>query len=134
MIEIVYIFLFALPATNGIANIMLANNICDIEDDIENKRYTLPIYVGKENALEIYKWIYYISYIDLIIMLVLKVVPLTSILTLFTFVLVNKNIKLFYKKQTKKDTFILAVKNFVVINGTRTLTIALGIIIKKFIV
>ena len=52
LVEVLYIFILSIPAISGIANIMLANNICDIEDDIENKRYTLPIYIGKERALK----------------------------------------------------------------------------------
>lgn len=35
----------------NVANIMLANNICDMEDDFINRRLTLSIYLGKENAL-----------------------------------------------------------------------------------
>lgn len=30
---------------------MLANNICDMEDYFINRRLTLSIYLGKENAL-----------------------------------------------------------------------------------
>ena len=50
IIDLINIFIVSLSPIMGIANIMLANNICDIDDDIENKRYTLPIYIGKENA------------------------------------------------------------------------------------
>ncbi|MDF2674194.1 MAG: 1,4-dihydroxy-2-naphthoate polyprenyltransferase, partial [Clostridiales bacterium] len=56
ILELLYIFLISMPAIVGIANIMLANNLCDIEDDIENKRYTLPIYIGKDNGLKVFKW------------------------------------------------------------------------------
>lgn len=30
---------------------MLANNICDMEDNFINRRLTLSIYLGKENTL-----------------------------------------------------------------------------------
>ncbi len=40
-------FLVALPNTCYIANLMLANNICDLEEDENNKRYTLVHYLGK---------------------------------------------------------------------------------------
>jgi 1,4-dihydroxy-2-naphthoate octaprenyltransferase len=56
--ETLYVFLVSVPAIAGIANIMLANNICDIEDDIENKRYTLPIYIGRDRALQLFKLLY----------------------------------------------------------------------------
>ncbi len=129
--EVLYIFLLSIPTVNGIANIMLANNICDIEDDLENKRYTLPIYVGREKALSIFKALYYIAFIDLIILLVLGITPATTALTLFTFIPVNRNIKSFYKKQSKKDTFILAVKNFLIINAVQLLAIGGALIIQK---
>lgn len=37
----------SIPLIATIANIMLANNICDLEQDIANHRYTLPFYLGK---------------------------------------------------------------------------------------
>lgn len=131
VIEIIYIFLISMSAVAGIANIMLANNLCDIEDDIENKRYTLPIYIGKDNGLKVFKWLYYIGYISLIVLLLINIAPLISVLTLGTFIIVNKNIKLFYEKQTKKDTFVVGVKNFVLMNLTLVLTMAIGVIIKR---
>ncbi|MCM1991659.1 1,4-dihydroxy-2-naphthoate polyprenyltransferase [Oceanirhabdus seepicola] len=131
LIELIYIFMFAIPTVNCIANIMLANNICDIEDDKENERYTLPIYIGKDKALNLYKVLYYIVYIDIIIMIVLKIVPIVCVITLLTFILVNKNIKLFYEKQTKKDTFALAVKNLMIINVVQIVAMVVGNLIVK---
>lgn len=45
------IFLIALPNTLWIANLMLANNICDLEEDENNNRYTLVHYLGKESRI-----------------------------------------------------------------------------------
>lgn len=129
--EVLYILLLSLPSVVGIANIMLANNICDIEDDMENRRFTLPIYIGKDNSLLVFKLLYYIGFIALIALLVLRVAPMLSILTLITFVLVHRHIEAFYKLQTKKDTFVLAVKNFVIVNGVLVLTIAISTLIEK---
>lgn len=131
-VEILYIFLFSIPVIFGIANIMLANNICDIEDDISNKRYTLPIYIGKDKALRLFKSLYHIAYIDLIALVVMKIVPITSLLLLLTLIPLNKNIQLFFEKQTKKDTFVLAVKNFVLINMVQTLIIGVTILYTSF--
>lgn len=125
---ILCIFFISLPAIMGIANIMLANNICDIEDDLENKRYTLPIYIGKKKALKLFKALYYIAYIDIIILIILRILPWISVLILLTFVVVNKNIKKFYKVQTKKDTFPLSVMNFLIMNIAEIITLALGLI------
>lgn len=130
ILEILFIALISLPSTVGISNIMLANNICDIEDDLENKRYTLPVFIGKGPALKVFKSLYYIGYIALVILLIIGVVPWISVITLATFVLVNKHISTFYEKQNKKDTFIVAVKNFVVVNMTFVITLAVALIMK----
>ncbi|MBU3136487.1 1,4-dihydroxy-2-naphthoate polyprenyltransferase [Clostridium gasigenes] len=128
--ELVSIFIVSIPAIVGISNIMLANNICDIEEDIENKRYTLPIYIGKENALKIFKALYYIGFISIIVGVVFKILPWISLVTLIALKPISNNIKEFMKLQTKKDTFILAVKNFVAMNGIYIVTIIVGIFLE----
>lgn len=114
--EMFYIFLVCIPAINGIANIMLANNICDVEEDIINKRFTLPYYIGRKGASKLFKILYYISYVDILILVILKVLPATCLLVFFTLVQINTNIKSFYKEPVKSKTFVLAVKNFALIN------------------
>ncbi len=123
---IIAIFVISIPLIVGISNIMLANNICDMEDDFINRRFTLPIYIGKENALTIFKCLYYIGFVGISIGVILKVLPIVSLLTLLVFIPINKNIKSFYILQSKKDTFILAVKNFILLNVTYIFTIVLG--------
>lgn len=134
IIELVYLFLISVPAIMGIANIMLANNICDIEDDMENKRYTLPIYIGKEKALKLFKALYYITYIDILLLLLVGVEPFISLLILLTLIPVRKNLKIFDETQTKKDTFALSVKNFILINGSRIFAIGTALLINFFLV
>ncbi|PRX29817.1 1,4-dihydroxy-2-naphthoate octaprenyltransferase [Orenia metallireducens] len=129
LMELIYIWLISIPLVSGIANIMLANNICDIDDDLENNRYTLPIYLGKKRSLQLFKVLYYLVYLDLIVLLALRVIPMTSSLTFLTLLPVKRNIELFVEKQSKKDTFILAVKNFVLINFLQILTLTLSIVI-----
>jgi len=131
--ELIYIALLTLPAIIGISNIMLANNICDIEDDIVNNRYTLPIYIGKDKALKIFEISYYVAYLVLIIMIMMRIIPYTCILSLLTYLIVRKNIEAFKKVQTKKDTFVFSVKNFIIINGSLAMTLLLGIAIRSLI-
>ncbi len=125
--EFIYIFLISLPSVFCISNIMLANNICDIEDDIENKRYTLPIYVGKPLALKLFKLLYLLVYLTIIILIILRVIPIWSFLSLLSFVPVNKNINTFLQKQSKAETFAIAVQNFAIIHIFYIGAIALGI-------
>lgn len=128
IIELFYIFLISLPSVFCISNIMLANNICDIEEDIENKRYTLPIYIGKPLALKLFKILYLAAYAVIIVLVILRVIPIWSILVLLSFIPVNKNINTFFKVQTKADTFIVAVKNFAIIHLFYIASITLGIL------
>lgn len=114
--ELSYIFLISIPLINGIANIMLANNICDMEEDIINKRFTLPYYIGKETALRLFGILYYIGYIDVVILVILGIFPLTSLLILITLIPISKNIKVFQDRPSKGETFVLAVKNFIIMN------------------
>jgi len=123
--EMFGILLISIPAIGAIANIMLANNICDMEEDIINKRFTLPYYIGKKNGLLLYKTLYYMGYIAILVSVLLRIAPLLNLLALLTFIPVNKNIKKFYEKQIKSETFVLAVKNFALINGTQIILIGL---------
>ena len=125
LLEILSIFLFSIPAIVGIANIMLANNICDVEEDILNKRFTLPYYIGKPMALGLFRLLYYIGYVDIVVLVVLKIIPLASLLTLLTFTIVNKNINLFNNKPIKSENFVLSVKNFVLMNSTQIIIIGI---------
>ena len=130
LVEIFYIFLISIPTMNGIANIMLANNICDVEDDILNNRFTLPYYLGRKNSLNLFKILYYIGYIDLIILVILRISPVASLLVILTIVPLNKNIKLFSDSPVKSETFILAVKNFAIMNVTHILLMFIVLIFK----
>lgn len=47
--EVISVFLLSIPFVCMTANIMLANNICDLEQDIRNKRFTLVYYLGEKN-------------------------------------------------------------------------------------
>lgn len=117
IVEVAYIFLISIPAVGGIANIMLANNTCDLEEDIINKRYTLPYYIGRKAALGLFKGLYYIGYLAIIAMVILRIAPIAVLLVLLTIIPVKKHIDMFYGKQVKSETFVLGVKNFLIMNG-----------------
>ncbi|MBZ9687673.1 1,4-dihydroxy-2-naphthoate polyprenyltransferase [Clostridium estertheticum] len=130
LVEVFYIFLISIPTMGGIANIMLANNICDVEDDKVNNRFTLPYYLGVKNAFNLFKVLYYIGYLDIIILVILKISPVVSLLVILTIIPLNKNIKLFHQKPIKSETFIYSVKNFALVNITHILAISIALIFK----
>lgn len=124
------ILLISLPTVFCIANIMLANNICDVEDDFENRRYTLPIQVGREKALILFDVLYILTYIDIIICVILGYLPVISLIALLTAIKVYGNVKAFHKVQTKKDTFAFSVMNLVLIAVPIILTLFVGYVFK----
>lgn len=130
-IELLSIFLISIPAIMGIGNIMLANNICDVEEDILNKRYTLPHHIGKDNALKLFRALYYIGYISILAAVILKVAPMLALLTLLTIPKLNKNLKAFERNPSKAETFGLAVQNFIIINGTIAILFAIAVVGKN---
>jgi len=129
LLETLLVFLISIPAILGIANIMLANNICDMEEDIDNKRYTLPIYIGKGPALLLFKLLYYAAYVDVIVLAILGVHPLILLLVLLTVVPVSKNIRTFTAQPTKQFTFGLSVKNFLLTNMARILALIIAVVL-----
>ena len=123
IVEVFYIFVISIPTISGIANIMLANNICDLEEDVTNNRFTLPYFLGRKNAFNLFKVLYYIAYFDIIVLVILKISPVSSLLIILTLIPVNKNIKLFCQKPIKSQTFVLSVKNFTLMNSMHILLV-----------
>ncbi|MGV8906735.1 MAG: 1,4-dihydroxy-2-naphthoate polyprenyltransferase [Acetobacterium sp.] len=109
------LFIITIPAICGIANIMLANNICDVEADIKVNRFTLPHYIGHKNALNLFAGLYYLSFAAVIVIAVLKILPIYVLFVLATLIIVQKNISVFRKLQSKEKTFALSVQNLVLI-------------------
>ncbi len=104
------------------ANIMLANNICDVEKDILVNRFTLPYYLGKK-SLAVFAGLYYATYAATVLMVILKILSPVCLLSLLTIVPVQKNIGRFMKKQVKAETFVISVKNFMIIMGANSFLI-----------
>lgn len=96
------------------ANIMLANNTCDLEKDIIVKRYTLPYYIGRK-ALWLFAAIYYAAYASVLVMVISGILSPLCLLGFLTIIPVKRNINKFFKKQIKSETFIVSVQNFVII-------------------
>jgi len=128
MLELIVILIVSIPMIMMISNIMLSNNICDLEDDIINKRFTLPYYTGKKIALLIYEWSYYCCYMAIVCAVVFKWLPVTALLTLITLIPVSKNIKEFKTIQDKATTFSLAIKNFFLLGGAYIFSIAISFV------
>lgn len=93
------------PAIFVIANVMLANNICDVAEDVKIGRKTLPYYTGRKTALTILCCYYVLAYIFLILGIVLKYLPVITLGSLLTIPLVYHTTKTFVKNPHKESTF-----------------------------
>lgn len=129
LLETLLLLLVSLPAILGIAGIMLANNICDMEDDLDNKRYTLPVYIGKDRAILLFRIIYYLALLDVPILLLMGVHPAIALPLLLTLIPVRRNIRAFSQAPAKATTFILSVKNFSLTTVARIIVILLAVYI-----
>jgi len=107
------------------ANIMLANNICDVKRDLAVNRYTLAHFLGSK-TLWLFPALYYLAYLSVIGMVVAGYISPLSLLLLISLIPVQKNINLFLQKQIKEETFAVSIKNFLIIIILHTLLVFLG--------
>lgn len=131
IVDILKIISASIPLIIMISNIMLANNLCDMESDLENNRYTLPIFIGKENAIRLFKIGYILVYLIVLLNYGLGIYPSAALLALISMPKVFKNTKSFAMMQTKKDTFKLSVNNFTLISITLIIGFVCQILIDR---
>ena len=112
------------------ANIMLANNLCDLEHDILVKRYTLPYYLGKKTSLHLFAAVYYCTYLAMIVMTATRILPPVCLISLVSLIPVQKNINTFFRVQEKSSTFVTSINNYMIIMGTNTALIFLSGLIR----
>lgn len=114
ILDLLRLGVVTVPAITGIANIMLANNICDLDEDVSVNRFTLPYYTGVENALSIFAALYYLGFAAIIIMVVFGILPIYGLIAIVGLIPIYQNISKFRKQQSKTITFPLSVQNLVI--------------------
>lgn len=128
--EFARLLLISMPLVIGIGDIMFANNICDMEEDWKNHRYTLPISLGKPWSLKLFGASYGVIYILILVNLVIGIAPIWTGLTLLTLPIIYKQTKQLILEPVKEKNFVNAVKNFLILNGVYALTWALAIVFR----
>ena len=113
--ELLILFLVTVTPVATIANIMLANNICDLEHDRMVSRLTLPHYIGVPAALNVFAGLYYASLVSWVVLAAFGLVTPWILVTLLVAIPVEKNIRKFRQLQTKKDTFAVSIQNFLLL-------------------
>lgn len=111
-LAILAIFFVSLPQVLLISNIVLANNICDLEQDVDNNRFTIVYHIGKEKSIRLYNWLTYGSYLLFAIPILFGWLPWIMIFVYVTLLFAHNQVKIFNTKQDKAMTFITSVKSF----------------------
>lgn len=123
---IIQIIIASIPTAITVMSVSLANNISDLEEDIEDGRFTLPYHIGVDKALVVFKSFYYVGYIAIILSIIFGTFPRLVTLSLLTFPYVYKNIQIFMDEQDKQTTFLTTLKNSIVIPIPLIITFFLG--------
>lgn len=107
---ILQVFIICLPLVLMMFNNLLANNTCDLEEDIKNGRKTLVYYIGQKLAVNLLIRLYWLSYLLLPILVAFGIAPWE---VLFLFLVLPKGLqglKIYRDKQDKQRTFPIVLK------------------------
>ena len=121
-------FLIALPNTLLIANLMLANNTCDLEEDEANHRYTIVHYIGKKAALIWWTTALILAFVAIVVAVILGLLSPIMLLILLIAPLMIKFARPYFLKQVKKETFISSVKILMVFQLVQVLLFFVSLI------
>ncbi|HCH8450244.1 TPA: hypothetical protein NNP99_004598, partial [Salmonella enterica] len=86
------IVLASLPLVFTIANIMLANNLRDLDRDIENHRYTLVFYIGRPAGTVLFQLLMYACYFVILMGLLSGIYEWPILVTFLTLPIVKKHL------------------------------------------
>lgn len=128
--ELAFVFWASLPLVCGIAGIMLANNLCDMDADALEGRRTLPIAVGRKRALALFGALSFVFAAAIPAAALAGMLPPTSLLALAAVVPVSRSVKAFKALQTKQDTFVHSVRIFIAVSGLYVAGTAAGLLLE----
>ena len=124
-------FLISLPNTLLIANLMLANNTCDLEEDEANHRFTIVHYIGRQGALLWWKAALIIAFLSVILAVILGLLSPVSFAIIIIIPLMIKFARPYLKKQVKRETFICSVKILMVFQLFQVLLLFISLIFRR---
>lgn len=128
--SIVAIVWASLPLIFTIANIMLANNLRDLDTDIENHRYTLVYYIGRPVGVVLFQALMYSCYLIVLVGLPFKVFSWPMLVTFLTLPIIYKNLQEYKVALPQPYSFGYSIKNMVLFNSSYVLGLLLTVLLR----
>ena len=119
------IVLASLPLIFTIADIMLANNLRDLEADIENHRYTLVYYIGREAGIRLFQGMMLASYAAILLGLLFGLFQWPILLVFLTLPKIRQNLKEHQASLPHPRSFGYSIKNMILFNSSYALGLLL---------
>lgn len=126
------IILASLPLIFTIANLMLANNLRDLEADIENHRYTLVYYIGRDIGVILFQTLMYSSYLAILLGWLLGVFEWPILIVFMTLPKIRKNLKEHKESLPHPRSFGYGIKNLVLFNSMYFLGLIFTLLWQQF--
>lgn len=112
----------SLPFVALIANIMLANNTCDLDTDRRNGRFTLVHYIGRHQAVRLYQVLSAIPWLCWALYILAGQLPFWSLVCMSGIYPHYLSVRRFSQQQIKSLTFAESLRSFllfsIIYNGT----------------
>ncbi len=123
-----FIAIVFLPLAFLIGNVLFANNICDIEIDVKNSRYTLAYYTKEEIGSKLL----YLSNLGAMVCItvasLLEFLPMYFNVAYLVLILLFRNVSKFSEKYCKTVSFPLVLQNFVIFCFTYMILLIIEIV------
>lgn len=125
------LILASIPLIFTIADLMLANNLRDLEDDIKNHRYTLVYYIGREMGILLFQVLMYASYLAILVGLIFGVFQWPILIIFATLPKIYRNLHEHKASLPHPRSFGYGIKNLILFNSTYLLGLLLTLLISK---
>ena len=111
-------------------NLLLANNICDAEADIEHGRRTIVSYLGIKNSCWLMAIVYLVGYIASICATIVGCIPWTVLIIEFLLLpYLIKQVRFIFQKQSKQISFIKILNTNILLSFGQILGLVIWLLV-----
>lgn len=104
------IFLLCMPLILVMYAMQLANNACDLKEDLINGRHTLASFIGQQMAFKVVKALMIVGFLMPLVLAVMRIIKWPVGLTTLLLVVFWPKMKQFFIKPDKNTTYLLLLK------------------------